>query len=430
MRKRPFNLLLICLFFAYPLLAQPPCGFDPLYAQLQQNITQQSSKHQQLFQKIKQNQAANYRDDEIYTLPVVVHIVWKKEEENISEEIIRQQIEVLNNDFRANNEDLTQLRPIFADISGDAKIEFELVKIIHVKTDSVFALTTDWETRSVRYPEEIKQSKRGGSTAWDPQYYLNIWVAAIEEDLVFGYSYPPPGLANWPQGAEASSFSYDGIVINYKAFGANPPPYITQAEEVISLTGRTLVHEVGHYLGLLHPWGNFELDQNGCQYDDGIDDTPSISYPSFFDCELGRNSCTSDHADLPDMVENFMDFSSDQCRVSFTQQQILLMREVLKTERKDLRVLQEEDRFKEEIIVYPNPSPGRVRVYLRKEINTDYTFRLRSLDRQVLPIAFDQNEAFPGISFSFDLGHLPNGIYLVELETKQWSFVKKIVVMK
>ncbi len=426
MRKRPFNILLLSLFFAYPLLAQLPCGFDPLYAQLQEN----ASKHQHLFQKIRQNQRANYRDDEIYILPVVVHVVWNKEEENLSEEIIREQIEVLNNDFRATNEDLTQLRPVFADISGDPRIEFELVKIIRVKTDSVFAVTTDWETRSVRYPEEIKQSIKGGSTAWDPQYYLNVWVAAIEEDLVFGYSYPPPGLANWPQGAEAPAFSYDGIVMNYKAFGANPPPYITQTEEIISLKGRTLVHEIGHYLGLLHPWGNFDLDQNGCQYDDGIDDTPAIAYPSFFDCEMGRNSCLSANADLPDMIENFMDYSNDQCRISFTQQQIQVMREVLKTERKDLRILKEEDRFNEEIIVYPNPSPDRVRVYLRKEIKTDYVFRLRSLDRQILPVAFDQNEAFPGVSFSFDLGHLPNGIYLIELETQQWRFVKKIVLMK
>lgn len=423
MRKQRFPLLLVAVLLAFSTFAQHPCGFDPLYLQLQQEIPGFSVDPQQL------SQQAATRDDEIFVVPVVVHVVWKEEVENISEERIRSQIAVLNRDFRGANADLGQVRPEFSGIVGDARIEFQLEEIIRVQTDSIFAVTTDWETRSIRYPEGIKAEEQGGSTAWDPQYFLNIWVAAIADDLVFGYTYPPSGLNTWSEGAAAPSFAYDGIVINYKAFGASPPPYLTQSGESISLSGRTLVHELGHYLGLLHPWGNFELDQNGCDFDDGIADTPPSATSSFFDCDFQQNTCAGSN-DLPDMIENFMDFSMDDCRVSFTQEQINVMRGVLENQRRDLRLLDKNERFENELILYPNPSPGQVRIYLRKEIKTDYQLRLRTVDRRVIAIPFTQTEAFPGVSFSFDIGHLSDGVYFVELETDQWRFVEQLVLIK
>lgn len=430
MRKQHIILHFLGLFSACLVTAQSPCGFDELYANLQKNTPSLFSQHQSFIQNAINDHSASFRDDEVIVIPLVVHVVWKNPEENISDERIANQIAILNEDFRGLNEDINQVRPIFAGLAGDARIEFQLERTIRVHTDSVFALTTDWETRSVQYPEEIKDAEHGGSQAWDPQYYLNIWVAAIADDLVFGYAYPPAGIANWKAGSAAPKTGYDGVVINYKAFGASPPPFTAQSGATIQLSGRTLVHEIGHYLGLLHTWGNLELDQNGCAVDDGIDDTPTASIASFFDCNHTQNSCIESPGDLPDLIENFMDYSADDCRVSFTPQQIEVMRAVLRNQRKDLRLLEQEERFAEEIILYPNPSPGNVRVYLRKEIKTDYVLRIRTIDREVIPIDYNQNEAFPGTSFAFDMSHLADGIYFLELETDQWKFVKKVVLIK
>ncbi len=429
MRKLAIPLILLA-FCAISLGAQESCAYDQLYQQLQGQYPALGPNHLDFIQQHASNDLANYRDNEEYIIPVVIHILWQEEEQNLSDERIKEQIEVLNQDFGQQNEDLQQLRPEFRNIGMDARIRFQLVEIIRVQTDSIFALEVDWQTLELRYPEQIKNTTTGGSTPWDPNYYLNIWVAPIKEDLIFGYAYPPPNLLNWPENSGAASFALDGIVINYKAYGANPPPFIHPDGSLTELQGRTLVHEVGHYLGLPHPWGHFPIDQDGCAFDDGIEDTPISSVPSFFDCDFGRNSCFAHLEDLPDMVENFMDYSNDECRVSFTAQQVAVMRAVMAEQRKDLRLLEAYERFPTEIIVYPNPTSGQGRVYLRREIKSDYQFRLRTFDREILAIPVVENIAEPGLSFTFDLSDLPNGIYLLELETQQWRFVKRVVLMR
>ncbi|MFN5911951.1 MAG: M43 family zinc metalloprotease, partial [Bacteroidota bacterium] len=75
-------------------------------------------------------------------------------------------------------------------------------------------------------------------------------------------------------------------------------------QTAFEVAGRTCVHEVGHYLGLRHIWGDGD-----CSQEDGIDDTPNADSQSNQDCDVTRNTCTDNIAgtDLPDMVENYMD---------------------------------------------------------------------------------------------------------------------------
>ena len=127
----------------------------------------------------------------------------------------------------------------------------------------------------------------------------------------------------------------------------------------MNIRGRTVTHEVGHYLGLRHIWGDGD-----CNEQDGVADTPNADAESNFDCDDTKNTCTDNigGVDLPDMIENFMDYSSETCQNSFTQGQIDIMRSVLENERDSLidngvlSIPNNNTILKPSVSIYPNPT--------------------------------------------------------------------------
>lgn len=244
-------------------------------------------------------------DDVTITIPVVVHIVYKEEVENISEAQIFSQIEVLNKDFRRKNEDATNTPAIFQSVAADVNIEFCLAST-DPNGDPTNGITrTHTEQAIFDFDDAIKDSNRGGGDAWDTQSYLNIWVGNLGAFL---------GYASFPGG----NLALDGIVINYTAFGTlgtAAPPFDL---------GRTTTHEVGHWLNLYHIWGD-----GGCGLDDGVQDTPLAGASSSNEppCATpSQNTCHEGAGDLPDMFQNFMDYSHDACMNLFTKGQKTRMR--------------------------------------------------------------------------------------------------------
>ena len=57
--------------------------------------------------------------------------------------------------------------------------------------------------------------------------------------------------------------------------------------------------------------------QNGCSGGDNCPDTPPVANANT-GCNINQNSCTFENPDLPDMVENYMDYTDDNCRNTFT----------------------------------------------------------------------------------------------------------------
>jgi len=136
-----------------------------------------------------------------------------------------------------------------------------------------------------------------GDDGWDPQNYLNIWVVNMRN--VAGYSSVPGETA-----------AKDGIVIDFPVFGANN----SGGYEL----GRTAVHEVGHWLGLKHIWGDTDCG------DDQVDDTPKQrSYN--IGCHTGVQITCNNGPD-GDMYMNYMDYSNDACINLFTEGQKTRMR--------------------------------------------------------------------------------------------------------
>lgn len=356
-----FLILLIFLFNPVTIEAQKVmCGYDLARNILDNKYPGYIDAINKTFDEAKIRGAAGERGMDTYTIDVVVHIVYQNEEQNLHDSIVISQIATLNEDFNRLNTDAADLRPIFEDRVGSAEIQFRLADIIRVQTTSTFEPTIDG------LPDNVKVTSDGGSNALDPSKHLNIWVCQLEPIVIFGipfgqvlgYAYPPADLPNWPDDVSAPSPELDGVVVDYRIFGRNNSLTIDPGTGVeLKGNGRTVVHEIGHYLGLRHIWGDPGFFGDGCEVDDGVEDTPNQAAGSEWMCDHEQDSCTEDQE--PDMIENYMDYSNETCMNSFTIGQIEIMRGVLEGPRNSLIAGTSSvstSKLDSKIKLYPNPS--------------------------------------------------------------------------
>lgn len=424
--KQFFLFLIATLLLSLSLEAQvtPICGYDFIMEKIKKNEAYYQAV-QTTFENAK-NHEHFYRDDDVFTLPVVVHVVWKEAEENIPDSLIYQQMDVLNENYRHVQPGADNIRPIFNAVVADPNIEFELQEIIRVHTDSTFIF--DYFTQEVTL-DNAKVTALGGSDAIDPQRTLNIWVINIqpiiffgeEFDALLGFAYPPAGLPNWPDEFEIPSDELGGVLINYKAFGRNNPYELNMGtEEPIELEGKTTVHEVGHYLGLRHIWGDADFTSNGCTVDDGIDDTPNQATQSNFTCNTSQNTCNDGTDDLPDMIENYMDYSSDACQNGFTMGQIAIMRAVIENERCGLIgcELDTDDKELANVYLSPNPVTDAIFIHTQKTMNIPISI-YSALGNIIQKTTVTDNK--------IDMSGLESGIYFIKMRIKGQVVTRKII---
>lgn len=228
------------------------------------------------------------RDGNNIVIPVVVNVIYKDLNENISDEQILEQIRVLNEDFGRLNPDADAVWPQAASTG----IQFQLAKRAPDGTPSNGIRRKYTSYSSFSTYDDVKFGKSGGLDAWPTQHYLNIWVCDLAGDIM-GYGQLPGG-----------PVATDGVVIDYQFFGRYGH---TQAPFD---RGRTTTHEVGHWLNLFHIWGDGD-----CTIDDMVDDTP--------DSDGANNGCPKDAFSCGGklMVQNFMDYTDDACMNLFTQGQ-------------------------------------------------------------------------------------------------------------
>jgi len=412
------------------------CGHDLVLKSMEANYPNYREAVNRTFETAKRIGKANRlsRSSAVYTIPVVVHVVWKEDAENIPDSLITTQIEVLNEDYRRLNADAGNIRPIFEDVVDDAMIEFELVDIIRVQTDEDFQIQL-----TGGLPDNVKVTADGGSDALDTETHLNIWICHIQPitiigltlGQVLGYAYPPAGLAHWPEDLAAPSPELDGVVIDFRVIGRNNPNEVDLGLGMPLVTrGRTATHEVGHYLGLRHAWGDggdlFGL-MDSCNADDGVEDTPNTGSQANFDCDDTRNSCDTGTDDLPDMIENFMDYAAEDCMNSFTMGQIDILRGVLESERCmlvgacDLTTVSVIDQS-HLLAAFPNPTAHSLTLQLDGYDLADFDINMQSILGESVAISLTRN--------TMDLSTLTNGIYVLTLRKDNIQMVKKISVLK
>jgi gliding motility-associated-like protein len=325
LRRRSLFFALL-LFAPLGIVGQQRCGSVPYQQQLR-NESPQLEDEDDFENWLRQNLIPRRRlgtgqreAATSYKIPVVVHVVHNGElinqGTNIPASQVASQIEVLNKDFKRLNTDAANTLTEFLPVAGSMNIEFVLAEldpegqpsagINRVQgTKVLWTINDDKELKSLSY--------------WPATDYLNIWVCNLDEYV--GYSqFPISSLA----GLENSSTNSltDGVVISHRAFGS-------EDNGVFDLypafnKGRTTTHELAHFFGLRHLWG----DKDDCLGTDYVDDTPPQQRATQGCPAAPEKQCPPENP-VNTMFQNYLDITDDNCQNLFTIGQIQRMATVL-----------------------------------------------------------------------------------------------------
>ena len=369
----------------------------------------QTFKDQEL--KIKHWIENSKGDDEVIYIPVVFHVLYKNNITNISDAQIYSQIDILNTDYSRQNLDTTNTPTEFKILGADTRIQFCVAHQTPTGdwTDGITRTSTTKTTFDMS-ANEAKYDSKGGVDAWDTEKYLNIWIVPeIIDAGVTGIL----GYAQFPGGALAT----DGVVVGYNYIGN------TGTASYPFDKGRTLTHEVGHYLNLYHIWGD---DFGACSGTDQVNDTPNQASKNFGCPAHPHKSCSNDG----DMFQNYMDYTNDACMNLFTIGQKDRMLAAINTSRADLKtsgVCQANyisNQTKIQFSISPNPANNYIKINLSEEGN--------STEIQVLDITAKVviKEISNNKTIIINTSELPNGIYFLQLKSDTKTGIQKFIIQQ
>lgn len=302
--KKLFIFILFLFCYAQMVVAQQRCGtVMPSYEEKKQFIHWLEMQHQ----------TARITSDDtvILKIPLVFHVIHSGEAigtgTNIAETHIYEQVRILNEDFRRKaNTNGFNTHPNGA----DTRIEFVLAQF-DTNQNPTNGIVRINGNKSNWTRDDMNQLS--ALSYWNSEHYLNIWVCNLETFLGYVPYFPKADLGGL-ENREADAKT-DGIVMNYRYVGQQPntSPFNS---------GRTLTHEMGHFLGLFHVWGD-----GNCDSDDFCEDTPLSGSPNF-GCPAHANTCPQSEGNDP--IENYLNYTHDTCMNTFTQCQANRMRTVLR----------------------------------------------------------------------------------------------------
>ncbi|MDN5288036.1 MAG: type sorting protein [Mucilaginibacter sp.] len=299
MKRKLVIIVFLCLVVVVQVLAQKNCGTKDFV----ESTFEEMSDQKGIIEKGNSALALKLKLallPPVINIPVWVHVLYHPDSaaQKISEQLIQEQIDELNRDFNKQNADIGQVPLPFRKLEADCGIHFKLAHAPdYVKTQKrVFMLKpNDGSDTYNRSEESIKFKDCGGADGVADTRYLNIWIGNITD----GKPLQLLGYGTYPGHQDA----FDGVVIYYKAIGPN-------ADKSAWNRGRTLTHEVGHWLNLRHLWGDSECG------DDGIFDTPRQAGPNQGSPKFSHFTCPGQA--YGDLFMDYMDQVDDSAMLMFT----------------------------------------------------------------------------------------------------------------
>lgn len=362
--------------------------------------------------------------DLLIRIPVVVHIVHNNatgtiggaNNGNISDAQIMSQIRVLNEDYRRQpGTNGFNTNPVGADM----EIEFALATR-DPSGNPTSGITRTYSTRP-DFDVFNDATTLANLISWPTDRYLNIWVVTLGAGGYLGIAQYPsaegvPGLDM----SESELAATDGVIIDHRAFGSNTGT----ANSGIYKEGRTATHEVGHWLGLIHTWGDEVCGNDYCA------DTPLAERANRSrNCTELFSTCNG--LRTRNMIENYLDYSPDLCMNTFTNDQKRRVRATLEASPRRRRMVNSVVNLPETefltLTVLGNPTNAdRIQLQAQFQGSREVTLRLfdwqgRLLRTQVYP---DQ----PGNQFSMNGQGLGVGMYVLQVQAGAEKTARRIII--
>ncbi|WP_395049249.1 T9SS type A sorting domain-containing protein [Flavobacterium sp.] len=259
-----------------------------------------------LVKKYKAMRTSSKTAGAVITIPVVVHVIYDGEAiglaPNITDAQVQSQITVMNQDYRKM---LATPGYNTNPVGADTEIQFELAKQDPNGNptngiDRVSLNQSSWSDIDI-------EATLKPSTIWDPTLYMNMWSVKFTDKTLLGYAQFPDGSSLGGLSANGGTANTDGVVSNYDVFGSKAYDDGSFLLDATYNKGRTMSHEVGHWLGLLHIWGDSPCGDDYCA------DTP-VHHDANYGCPIVVNC----DANGNEMVDNYMDYTDDACMDIFT----------------------------------------------------------------------------------------------------------------
>jgi hypothetical protein len=316
------------------------CGSDELHHHLMDSSSAYEREYTQFLKSVDNNSSSIRNSSSLDTIviPVAFHFGEGMTNANMSciNFMVDRQIEALNRDFSAQNEDLL----LFDQIASQCSLYFDasargIGTCIRFRTANFNHPIDEGLNDGDRAYTFNKYTYQSGAPAW--QGYLNFFInndvpvnpnTGVSDPTILGLEPRPiPGMESFNYGGK-------GIWIKPNVFGGGQS-WCVSGDTLNNVTGlqkgRVAVHEVGHYFGLHHPFSNPYVNEaeGDCIADDGFDDTPSQKLPNggfpivdYTDCfaKIGQN-VVAFQCGTRDFFFNHMDYTIDDSRIMFTADQ-------------------------------------------------------------------------------------------------------------
>lgn len=261
----------------------------------------------------------------VFNIPVIVHVIHNNESvnsvnatsgNNLNAAQIIDQINILNKDYNGTNADTNLIPAVFKPALGKFNVNFCLAVVnptggilAEPGIDRINRQSKGWSAPP--YSQTYIDANVKPNSIWNPNYYLNIWVCPLSNGLLGYATFPNPG-SSGVQGIPSpyGTATTDGVVILNTAFGS-----IGTASSGSYNKGRTATHEVGHWVGLRHIWGDGTCATDYCN------DTPPAQTSNYNCPAFPYHVGTCSGNTTGEMTMNYMDYTNDACMYMFTKDQ-------------------------------------------------------------------------------------------------------------